>query len=236
MHITSATLGRAAGLAAVAAGALFALVQINHPPMEVASVHTTEWVVRNTMKTVMAGLALAGFTGMYLRQVRRAGVLGLVGYILLAIGYLTMLAITFVAAYILPALAESAPRYVDDVLAVASGGTATGDVGLFTAANQVSGFGYLVGGLLFGIALFRARVLARWAAALLAAGTVATALLPVLPYAVHRLFALPTALALIGLGLSLWRDQRTVVRASEAPAAVSIASAAPAPGERATVR
>jgi hypothetical protein len=221
MQITSTTLGRAAGLAAVAAGTLFALVQINHPPMEVASVSTTEWVVRNTMKTVMAGLALAGFTGMYLRQVRRTGVLGLVGYVLLSIGYLTLLAITFVAAYIVPALAESAPRYVDDILAVAAGGTAIGDVGLFTAVNQVAGFGYLVGGLLFGIALFRARVLARWAAALLAAGTVATVLLPVLPYAVHRFFALPTALALIGLGISLWRDQRAGSRLSEGPVTVS---------------
>jgi hypothetical protein len=229
MVITSTTLGRAAGLAAVTAGALFALVQINHPPMEVTSVHTTEWVVRNTMKTVMAGLALAGFTGMYLRQVRQAGVLGLVGYVLLAIGYLTMLAITFVAAYIVPALAESAPRYVDDILAVASGGTATGDVGLFTAANQVAGVGYLAGGLLFGIALFRARVLARWAAALLAIGTVATVLLPVLPYSLHRFFALPTALALVGLGLSLWRDRRSVSRVARGTVTV------PAP-EQASVR
>ena len=54
MTITSTTLGRAAGLAAVAAGVLFIAVQINHPPMEVASVTSTEWVVRNSMKVVMA--------------------------------------------------------------------------------------------------------------------------------------------------------------------------------------
>ena len=84
MTITSTTLGRAAGLAAVAAGLLFIAVQINHPPMEVASVTTTEWVVRNTMKVIMAALALAGITGMYLRQVRQAGLLGLVGYLLFA--------------------------------------------------------------------------------------------------------------------------------------------------------
>ena len=76
MTITHTTLGKAAGLAAVAAGALFIAVQINHPPMEVASVSTTEWVVRNSMKVVMAVLALAGITGMYLRQVRQAGLLG----------------------------------------------------------------------------------------------------------------------------------------------------------------
>jgi hypothetical protein len=214
MTITSTTLGRAAGLAAVAAGVLFIAVQINHPPMEVASVTTTEWVVRNSMKVIMAALALAGITGMYLRQVRQAGLLGLIGYLLFASGYLVMMAIAFVAAYILPSLAETAPAYVDDVLTVAAGGTATGDVGLFTTANQISGVGYLAGGVIFGIALFRARVLARWAAALLAVATVSTVLLQVLPYSFHRFFAVPTGVALIGLGLSLWRDQRHQERMS----------------------
>jgi hypothetical protein len=224
MTITSTTLGRAAGLAAVAAGALFIAVQINHPPMEVASVSTTEWVVRNTMKVIMAALALAGITGMYLRQVRQAGLLGLVGYLLFASGYLVMMAIAFVAAYILPSLVETAPTYVDDVLTVAAGGTASGDVGLFTTANQLSGVGYLAGGLVFGIALFRARVLARWAAALLAVATLSTVLLQVLPYAFHRVFAVPTGVALIGLGISLWRDQRHEARLSRVTVAVSTPS------------
>jgi hypothetical protein len=214
MTITHTTLGKAAGLAAVAAGALFIAVQINHPPMEVASVSTTEWVVRNSMKVVMAVLALAGITGMYLRQVRQAGLLGLIGYLLFTSGYLVMMAIAFVAAYILPSLAETAPAYVDDVLTVAAGGSATGDVGLFATANQLSGVGYLAGGLIFGIALFRARVLARWAAALLAVATVSTVLLQVLPYSFHRFFAVPTGVALIGLGVSLWRDQRREARTS----------------------
>ena len=224
MTITTSTLGRAAGIAAAAAGVLFIAVQINHPPMEVASVSTTEWVVRNSMKVLMACLALAGITGMYLRQVRRAGLLGLVGYLLFASGYLVMMAIAFVAAYILPSLAETAPAYVDDVLTVAAGGTASGDVGLFTTANQLSGVGYLAGGLVFGIALFRARVLARWAAGLLAVATLSTVLLQVLPYAFHRVFAVPTGVALIGLGISLWRDQRHEARLSSVTVAVSTPS------------
>ncbi|HEY5846632.1 MAG TPA: hypothetical protein VIT42_07580, partial [Microlunatus sp.] len=61
--------------------------------------------------------------------------------------------------------------------------------------------------LLFGIALFRTRILARWASALLAAGTVATAALAVLPEAFNRPMAVPVGVALIGLGVSLWRDQ-----------------------------
>jgi hypothetical protein len=70
----------------------------------------------------------------------------------------------------------------------------------------VTGVGYMVGGLIFGIALFRARILARWAAALLAVGTIATASLAVLPESFNRPMAVPVGLALIGLGVSLWRN------------------------------
>jgi hypothetical protein len=209
MTITPTTLTRAAGVAAAAAGLIFIGVQINHPPMEVASVTTTEWAVRNTAKVVMAALALAGLTGMYLRQVRRTGLLGLLGYVVFAAGYLAIGSVAFLSAYALPSLAGTAPGWVSDVLATASGGVVTGDIGLMRTAIQVEGFLYLAGGFLFGIALFRARVLARWAAALLAAGTVASLAIPFLPQSFERPFAFPTGIALIGLGHSLWRTTRT---------------------------
>ncbi len=83
--MTTTSLTRAAGISAAVAGLIFIGVQINHPPMDVSSVTSTEWAVRSTAKLVMSALALAGITGMYLRQVRQAGVLGLVGYLLLAL-------------------------------------------------------------------------------------------------------------------------------------------------------
>jgi hypothetical protein len=119
------------------------------------------------------------------------------------------MSIEVIALCVLPSLAHSAPGYVNDVLAVAGGGTATGDIGLLQPISLASGITYLAGGLIFGIALFRAKVLARWAAALLAGGTVATIAIPVLPQVNERLFAIPTGVALVGLGYSLWREQRT---------------------------
>ena len=98
------------------------------------------------------------------------------------------------------------PGYVTDVLAVATGGHATGDIGLMQPLTLLSAITYLAGGLIFGIALFRAGILARWAAALLAGGTLATIAIPLLPQINERLFALPAGLALIGLGYSLWRS------------------------------
>src|SRR4051812_23807141 len=70
-----------------------------------------------------------------------------------------------------------------------------------------TGFTYIAGGFIFAIALFRANVLARWAAALLGLGTLATIAVGFVPQ-YERLFAVPTGLALVGLGYSLWREQR----------------------------
>jgi hypothetical protein len=117
MTVTTKGLTQAAGISAAVAGALFIAVQINHPAMDVSSVTTTEWVVRQSAKTVMAAAALAGITGMYLRQVRQIGILGLVGYLVFGFGYLVMFGVEFAGGYVLPALAHTAPGYVNDVLA-----------------------------------------------------------------------------------------------------------------------
>jgi hypothetical protein len=208
MTITAANLSRAAGAAAVVAGTIFIAVQINHPPMIVSSVETTQWVVRSGAKVVMSALALAGITGMYLRQFRQTGLLGLVGYLVFAAGYLAMFSVEVIAAAVLPGLAATEPGYVNDILASAAGGAPAGDIGGMQTVLSLSGIGYLGGGLLFGIALFRARVLARWAAALLAVGTAGTAALAVLPESFNRPIAVPVGVALIGLGVSLWRNHQ----------------------------
>jgi hypothetical protein len=209
MTVTPTTLIRAAAAAAVVAGLIFIGVQINHPPSDVTSVATTEWAVRNSLKVLMAALALAGITGMYLRQVKRIGVLGLIGFLVLGAGYLLVLSSAFISAYVLPSLADSDPGYVNDVLAAGTNGTAEGDIGLLQTVLRVQGFAYLAGGLVFGIALFRARVLARWAAALLAVGGVVTVALAVLPDAFYRFLAVPNGIAMVGLGYALWRSVAT---------------------------
>jgi len=219
MTITTTGLSRAAGLSAAAAGLIFIAVQINHPTMDVASVATTEWVVRNSAKVLMAALALVGITGMYLRQVRQVGLIGLIGYLLFGAGYLLMFSTEIISAYVLPGLVNIAPEYVNDIVVAAAGGTAVGDIGSMKTVLAVTGAGYMLGGLIFGIALFRARVLARWASALLAVGTIATASLAVLPEAFNRPMAVPVGIALIGLGFSLWRSQPTPSNATLAQAA-----------------
>ncbi len=208
MTVTARNLNRAAGLAAVAAGLLFIGVQINHPHLDATSITTTEMAIRGSLKILMAVLALVGITGMYLRQVKQAGVLGLVGYVLISTGYLLIMNTAFVAAYVLPSIAGTSSGYVNDVLAAATNRSAIGNIGLLNTAIHLQGITYLAGGLLFGIALYRAAVLARWAAALLAVGGIVTAVLSVMPDAFYRLLALPNGIAMMALGFSLWREQR----------------------------
>jgi hypothetical protein len=208
MNITATGLIKAAGAAAAVAGAIFIAVQINHPATDTFTTETTQWVARSCAKTVMAALALAGVTGMYLRQYRKAGLLGLIGYLVFAAGYLAMFSVEVIAAAVLPNLVHTQPGFVNDVVVAAAGGTPTGDIGGLQTVFDLAGAGYMLGGLIFGIALFRTRILARWAAALLAVSTVGTAALAVLPDSFNRPFAVPEGIALIALGVSLWRNPR----------------------------
>ena len=220
MSITTTHLIRAAGISAVVAGMLFVGVQINHPPVDLAFVSTAEYAIRQSMKIGFAVLALIGITGMYLSQVKKAGVLGLIGYLTLGAGFLAMLTLEVAALVIMPAIVHTSPDYVGAAIGVALGGKAAIDVGLLTALNSFVGITYMAGGLVFGIALFRAGVLARWASIMLAVATPLSILIPVLPFINQRLFAVPTGLALIALGSSLWltfRSQGAVAETRSLP-------------------
>lgn len=219
MNITSSSLTKAAGACAAAAGAIFIGVQINHPAADVANIASTEMAVRESAKILMTVLALAGFAGMFIHNRRRFGVLGLAGYLLLSVGYLAMFAIQCIVAFVLPTVAQTDPGYVQDFIDAAMGSTPSGDIGQMSQVFLVAGLGYALGGLLFGIALFRAGLLARWAALLLAYATTSALALSVLPESFSRPFAVPMGVALIGLGVSLWRTQTRTEPATAAVAA-----------------
>ena len=215
MTITTAKLTGIAGLAAIAAGLIFIVIQFIHPPENAATVTTVEWAIVSLLTATMAMLAIVGISGLYLRNVQRMGVLGLIGYVLFATCFMVITAWSFVEIVVLPPLAEQAPQFVDDFLAVLGGGHVIGDVGAAKVATGITAVGYLLGGLIFGIALFRARVVSRWASVLLAVGSVITILVPVLPHAFERLLALPMGVALAALGYSLWSRQRDVSTQSD---------------------
>ena len=62
MSISIERLGQVASVSLVAAGAIFIGVQINHPPLTLEFVGSTEFVARQTLKMIMTVLAMVGIT------------------------------------------------------------------------------------------------------------------------------------------------------------------------------
>jgi hypothetical protein len=223
MKITTPKLIRWAGLAAMGAGILFIAIQAIHPPDVVSSVTTTRWAVVHYLSIAMDLFALLGLAGLYARQVEKSGWLGLAGYLLFSLFWVVSLSLHFIEAFVEPVVATEAPKFVAGLLGVVNGAPSEISLGALPAVSMLSGIaGYALGGLLFGIAMFRARILPRWAGGLLAFGIVLPLLLSSLihhPY--DRILAVPVGLALAWLGYALVserretaavpvRDQRTV--------------------------
>jgi hypothetical protein len=112
------------------------------------------------------------------------------------------------------------------LLGISYGHTGGVDLGVLPTLYSVVGISYMLGGLLFGIATFRAGVLPRLPAALLAIAAALTPLAALLPHAEQRYAAIPVALALAWLGYALWSERRA--SASQAVPATGAAQLRPA--------
>lgn len=211
MQITTSSLIRWSGLAAMIAGLIFAGIQPIHPPDIVASVTTQLWAIITPLKTVMCLLFVLGITGIYARQVKETGWLGLTAFVLFSLGWAITFADVFAETFILPPLVNTAPIFVDSFLGVGAGRASPVDLGVFPILFMVAGVLYMLGGLLFGIATFRAGILPRWSAGLLAATAALTPTAALLPHQFQRLAAMPMGLALASLGYALWSERRMSV-------------------------
>ena len=210
MKITTPKVIRWAGLSAMAAGIIFAGIQPIHPPDVLASVNTSAFMIITSFKTVMSIFGLFGIAGLYARQVEETGWLGLAGYLLLTIFYAVQMCFAFVEPLILPLLVTVAPGFVESSLGMASGAGGPMNLGALATVYQGVSALYLLGTLLFGIAIVpRPHPVARggW---------------PCLPYrglwrsswlrcfrtSSQRLAAMPMGIALAWLGFALLSERR----------------------------
>src|SRR5919106_5712302 len=122
MKVTASRVIRWSGLAALVAGLIFAGIQPIHPPDVLSSVTTGAWAIIQSLKLAMCLLFLIGITGIYSRQVERAGWLGLAGFLLLTLSWWLQMAFVFAEAFILPVLATTAPKFVDGTLGTLAAG------------------------------------------------------------------------------------------------------------------
>ena len=125
---------------------------------------TSRWVIVHAVAIAMSLFGLLGITGLYARQAHAAGWLGLAGYLLFSLWLVLVLAFTFFEVFILPLLATKAPTFAAGFLGIFTGSAAEMNFGVLAALWGLSDTLFLLGGLVFGIATFRAGILSRWAA------------------------------------------------------------------------
>jgi hypothetical protein len=206
--LTASNLIRWAGFAALLAGIIFAGIQPIHPPDFLPSVTTTAWATIMPVKLLMCLLFLLGFTGLYARQVEETGWIGLVSFLMLSLSWTIQTAFIFVETFILPVLAVPAPEFVESILGIFNGFPGDMNIGALPAVYGLTGLLYMLGGLLFGIATFRAGILPRWAAGLLAVAAAVTPAAALLPHAIQRFAGIPVGLAVAWMGFALVFERR----------------------------
>ena len=156
----------------------------------------------------MCFFSLLGITGIYARQAKRAGWLGLAGYLLLSLWFVLIMGFSFVEAFILAWLATSQPAFVAGWLAVARR-TRHQDRPRPTS-HYLDGRGFAVHARRPAVRHLHvpSRHPARWAGVLLAVGAVLAPIAALLPNASQPKIAIPVGVALAWLGYALWSERR----------------------------
>jgi len=199
---------RWAGLAAFVAGLCYIVVGLFHPANVPSSVTTTTWAYVHYAATAMGFFGLFGMAGLYSRQVDKIGWLGTAGFVLFSLWLGLMMCVSFIEAFILPLMAVQAPAFVAGFVGMFTGVASQVDLGALPTLWNISGPMYILGGLLFGIGTFRARVLSRWAAALVGLGTALGPVAAFFPPQLTGIIAVPVGLGLAWLGYSLMIERR----------------------------
>ncbi|MDP9477293.1 MAG: hypothetical protein M3R38_16700 [Actinomycetota bacterium] len=197
--MSSPTLFRLSGLALLL-GAILAIVAIvGHNAVrqasEFADITNSPSVTFVRLLMVGALLVIIGLPGLYARQAERAGVLGLLGFVMTFVGLLFAdVVMTANYGFIMPKIAAT------------SEGRALIESGLPDPGFMMLVFPMiLIGLLLLGIGIVRAKVLPRWMGLLFVAGVLFIPVASAVPLIAH-LFSAPIFLAFASCGYALVRD------------------------------
>jgi len=159
--MSSTTLYRFSGVALLIGGVLAIIGQLL---LITADPGTPLWIPGSWLSLAGTLLVILGFPGLYFTQVDRAGLLGMIGFVVSFVGFLILVGIQTFDAFVSPALAaNAATKSMADTAAILP----------LLAFELLCGLLLIVGPLLFGIATIRAGVLQRWAAIILIVGSVA---------------------------------------------------------------
>lgn len=208
-RISTAALMRLAGFSAIIAGLGIVVMGLFHPANETVYVTTRAWIIVHIFATSLGFFGVLGLVGLYARQVEKAGWLGLIGFLVFSAWMALVGMLSFIEAALLPKMASEFPPFVASFLGMFSGVPSQVDLGVLPTLWNISTPMLLLGSLLFAIATFRAAILPRWAAGLLALGTVFVPVGALVPTEIAaKIIMVPMGLGLAWMGYALLTERR----------------------------
>jgi hypothetical protein len=202
--MSSTTLYRLSGLSLLMGGALGTLAIVGSAMVQeeamLADVTDPLSIAFVKLLMVASVLALVGFPGLYVRQAPRAGVLGLVGFVM-----------TFVGLMFADVVSTAEYAFVMPEAAATPEGRALISAGWFDSLPVMAALPtVLLGALLFGIGTVRAKVLPPWV------GWIFVSIIPIgIPLGFVHLGPLPIFLGFAAGGYALVRGGVGAARTAE---------------------
>jgi hypothetical protein len=150
------------GVALTVAGVLMVVATLLHPSRETAATIVAgepRLVAAHVVYTIAWLLVLLGFPGLYAAQRGGTGRLGLVG-LLTAFTGTYLIAVTGNFGFLAPVLAKQSPAVLDSITQYPP----------VVIINGLAAILFMIGYILFGIAMIRTPTLPRWAGVLVAVG------------------------------------------------------------------
>ena len=212
--MSSSALVRFGGLACLLSGGMRIAGVALHPEDSVEGLLHYQWIAAHVLLTTSFVFGLLGLVGLYLYGVERNSRFAFISFLIAFFGT-ALLAVAFAPdSFFLPAVAAVAPELLRPSLHASPLSTSAALLPLMVIT--LGGLGaYLLGHIVFGIAILRAAVLPRWAGFMLAVG--------VIGYLVGSFAGpMPTLIGAIAfggayawLGVALWSGSSAAIRQPE---------------------
>ena len=209
VRISTANLFRLAGFSGMLAGLGIVVMGMFHPANEAAFVTTSSWIIVHIFATSLGFFGVLGLAGLYARQVEKAGWLGLIGFLLFSAWMALVGMLSFIEAALLPIFASEFPPFVAGFLGMFASNPSQVSLGALPLLWTISTPMLILGSVLFAVATFRARVLPRWAASLLALGSVMVPFSALVSTEIAaKIIMVPMGLGLAWMGYALMAERR----------------------------
>lgn len=195
------TLYRWAAAALIVSAVTVTAGRLLHPSSDAAGLTSPLWAPSHISWLVGLLTGMFGLTGLYLRQRQEVGRLGFVGAAAAWTGMALLSGAMYFEAIIEPGLLSVSPDLAESFARLSGEGVRAFLVSFFIAVGLFGG-----GFLLFGIAMYKAAVMPKWAVAIFVVGSLVGGPQGFLPVAVAYAAFLGMGVGLAALGLALWAD------------------------------